>query len=47
LFYVETLADLEKVIRQGRSSEKEVGIIAQKTPELSGGPCAFHGDMLK
>lgn len=42
LFYVETLADLEKAVRQGRTPEQEVGIIASKTPELHGGSCVHH-----
>jgi hypothetical protein len=42
LFYVETLADLEKAVRQGRSPEQEVGIIAQKVPEMSGTIVAHH-----
>jgi len=42
LFYVETLADLEKAVRQGRTPEQEVGIIARKTPEMHGGPCIYH-----
>ena len=33
LFYVETLADLEKAVRDGRTPEQEVGIIASKFPE--------------
>ena len=41
IFYVETLADLAKV-PTNRTAESEVRIIAQKTPELSGGPCMFH-----
>ncbi len=45
LFYVETLADLEKVVRDGRTSEQEVRIIADKVPEMSGGPCAYHIDL--
>src|SRR5436305_13226032 len=45
LFYVETLADLEKHVRQGRTPEQEVGIIADKVPEMSGWPCAFHIDL--
>src|SRR5260370_2017864 len=45
LFYVETLADLEKRVREGRTPEQEVGIIADKVPEMSGGPCAFHIDL--
>ena len=42
LFYIETLADLEKAVRQGRTPEQEVGIIASKTPEMHGGVCAHH-----
>jgi len=45
LFYVETLGDLEKAVREGRTQEEEVGIIAQKTPELSGNPCPHHNFM--
>jgi len=45
LFYVETLADLEKAVRQDRSPEQEVGIIAQKTPEMSGGPSVYHSQL--
>ena len=45
LFYVETLADLEKVVREGRTPEQEVGIIADKVPEMSGHPCAYHIDL--
>ena len=29
LFYVETLADFEKRVREGRTPEQEVGIIAE------------------
>jgi hypothetical protein len=42
LFFVETLADLEKAVRQGRTPEQEVGYIADKTPEMHGGPCIHH-----
>jgi hypothetical protein len=45
LFYVETLADLEKHVREGRTPEQEVGIIADKVPEMSGYPCAYHIDL--
>ena len=31
LFYIETLADLEKGVRNGRTPEQEVQIIADKT----------------
>jgi hypothetical protein len=42
LLYVETLADLEKAVRHGRSPEQEVGIIAQKVPEMSGSIVSNH-----
>jgi hypothetical protein len=45
LFFVETLADLEKAVRQGRTPEQEVGIIAQKTPEMSGAPIMHHSSL--
>jgi len=45
IFYVETLADLEKNVRKGRTPEQEVGIIADKVPEMSGAPCAYHIDL--
>jgi len=41
-FYVETLADLGKKVRPGRTPEQEVRIIADKFPEIHGTPCAFH-----
>ena len=51
LFYVETMADLDKSPRKGRSPEDEVRIIADKFPEMHGMPCAHHtalctGDLL-
>lgn len=45
MFYVETLADLEKSVRPGRTPEDEVRIVAQKTPEMNGAPCAHHLEM--
>ncbi len=45
LFFVETLADLEKAVRQGRTPEQEVGIIAEKTPEMNYGVNVFHGSL--
>lgn len=45
LFYIETLADLWKKPRDGKTAEDEVGIIAAKTPQLHGGPCYFHREM--
>jgi len=44
LFYVETLADLEKEVRAGRTPEQEVSIIADKFPQMSGHPCIHHTD---
>lgn len=45
MFYVETLADLERAVRLGRTPEQEVGIIARKTPETHGAPCTHHIEM--
>jgi len=45
MFYVETLADLEKTVRPGRTPESEVRIIAQKFPEMHGTPCPHHLDL--
>jgi hypothetical protein len=45
LFYVETLADLEKV-RKGRTAEQEVRIIADKFPEQSAYPCMHHAELV-
>jgi len=45
IFYVETLADLEKAVREGRTPEQEVGVIAEKTPQISGTPCQHHEQM--
>lgn len=42
LFYVETLADLDKQLRSGRTPEQEVGIIAEKFPEMHGTPNVQH-----
>lgn len=46
LFYVETLADLAKTsLRDNRTGEEEVAIIAEKTPEVSGGSCTHHQEL--
>jgi len=45
LFYVETLADLEKSVRDGRTPEQEIGIIADKFPEMHGSPSAHHASL--
>lgn len=45
LFYVETLADLEKNVRGGRTPEQEVRIIADKTPEMHVNANMFHQEL--
>jgi len=45
LFYVETLADLEKPAREGKRPEDEVRVIAQKTPEVHAYPCVNRTDL--
>lgn len=45
LFYIETLADLEKPAREGRKPEDEVRAIAKKTPEANSHPCANRNDL--
>jgi hypothetical protein len=42
LFYVETLADLKKSVRGARTPEQEVGIIADKFPEMHSSPNVQH-----
>ena len=42
LFYVETLADLKKSTRGERTAEQEVGIIADKFPEMHSSPNIQH-----
>ena len=45
IFYIETLADLEKAVRQGRTPEQEVGYIADKSPEFHRNPFSHHGTL--
>jgi hypothetical protein len=45
LFYVETLSDLEKTVRDGRTPEQEVRIIAAKTPEMHVSANMFHHEL--
>lgn len=47
LFYVETLADLRKAVKQGRTAEQGVAVIASKTPQMSGGPVYFHRELCR
>ncbi len=42
IFFVETLADLAKTPRAGRTAESEVRIIAAKFPEVQGCPCVDY-----
>ena len=39
--------DLEKTVREGRTPEQEVGIIADKFPDMHGMPCSYHRDLCK
>lgn len=45
VFYVETLGDLAKAPRDGRSAEEVVKDLANKFPECSGSPCVSHGEI--
>jgi hypothetical protein len=42
LFYIETLADLEKEVKAGKTPEQVVGEIAYKTPDMQGHPNLYH-----
>ncbi len=42
IFFVETLADLEKKVREGQTPEQIVGTIARKTANLAPDPSAHH-----
>ena len=46
LFFVETLADLEKNVRGGKTPEEVVGSLANKTPDVSSRPNAHHKTLL-
>ena len=46
LFFVETLADLEKQVRSGRTPEDVVGSIARKTPEQQASANIHHFSVL-
>lgn len=46
LFFIETLADLEKEVGKGRTPEQVVGNLAEKTPDLTGRPNVHHRTML-
>ena len=46
LFFVETLADLEKEVRKGHTPEQVVGTIAAKTANLTLDPSVHHEDLV-
>lgn len=46
LFFVETLADLEKEVKKGRTPEHVVGSLAYKTPDLDSCSNTHHGSLL-
>ena len=45
IFYVETLADLNKPAWKECTPEQEVSIIADKFPDMSGNPCSHHTEL--
>jgi hypothetical protein len=45
VFFTETLADLAKRARPGKSQEDEVRIIARKFPDMNSAPSAHHADL--
>ena len=47
LFFVETLADLEKKTRNGRTPENIVGSLAYKTPDLHSAANVHHSTLLE
>jgi hypothetical protein len=46
LFFIETLADLEKAVKEGRTPEQEVGSLASKTPDMQSNPSVHHRTLL-
>ncbi len=47
LFFVETLADLEKQVRKGRTPEQVVGSLAYRTPDMGSTMNAHHTALLE
>jgi hypothetical protein len=45
IFYIETLADLEKEVSTGRTPEQIVGGLANKVPEISSYPNVHHSNI--
>jgi len=46
LFFIETLADLEKQVHDGRTPEEVVGHLAHKTPDMNSTPAMHHSKLL-
>lgn len=46
IFYIETLADLEKQVHAGRTPEEIVGNLAEKTPDMQSSPAAHHSKLI-
>ncbi len=46
LFFIETLADLEKEVHSGRTPEEVVGNLAYKTPDMQSRPNVHHATLL-
>ena len=46
LFFIETLADLEKEVHSGRTPEQVVGNLAYKTPDMGSRPNVHHATLL-
>jgi hypothetical protein len=47
LFFVETLADLEKQVQAGLTPEQVVGNLAEKTPDLNSHPNVYHRALIE
>lgn len=46
LFFIETLADLEKEVHNGRTAEQLVGHLARGTPDMNSYPAIRHRKLL-
>jgi len=46
IFYIETLADLEKAVHAGHTPEDIVGNLAVKTPDMQSSPAIHHTKLL-
>jgi hypothetical protein len=46
LFYMETIADLQKVTKDGKALEAQVVAMGEKFPDMSGNPCPTHVQLM-